>query len=115
MEQLNSVILRGIVGNARIQNIGETQMARFSLATNYAFKSRSGEAVIETTWHQVTAFKSDRMPELSTLDKGVAVEVKGRIRNQRYTDANGVEKQMSEIIASQLKVLDGPLQMSVGE
>ena len=34
MEQLNSVILRGIIGNARIQNIGETQMARFSLATN---------------------------------------------------------------------------------
>ena len=45
MEQLNSVILRGIIGNARIQNIGETQMARFSLATNYAFKSRSGEAI----------------------------------------------------------------------
>ena len=55
------------------------------------------------------------MPELSSLDKGVAVEVRGRIRNQRYTDANGVEKQMSEISASQLKVLDGPLQMSVGE
>ena len=55
------------------------------------------------------------MPELSTLDKGVAVEVKGRIRNQCYTDANGVEKQMSESIASQLKVIDGPLQMSVGE
>ena len=68
-----NLILRGIIGNARIQNIGETQMARFS------------------------------------LDKGVAVEVKGRIRNQRYTDANGVEKQMSEIIASQFKVIDGPL------
>ena len=115
MEQLNSVILRGIIGNARIQTIGDTEMARFSVATDHAFKNRSGEAVIETTWHQVTAFKSDRMPELSTLEKGVAVEVKGRIRNQRYTDANGVEKQMSEIIASQLKVLDGPLQMSVGE
>ena len=68
-----NLILRGIIGNARIQNIGETQMARFS------------------------------------LDKGVAVGVKGRIRNQRYTDANGVEKQMSEIIASQFKVIDGPL------
>ena len=69
----------------------------------------------DNTWHQVTAFKNDRMPDLESLDKGVAVEVKGRIRNQRYTDANGVEKQMSEIIASQLKVLDGPLQMSVEE
>lgn len=115
MEQLNSVILRGIIGNARIQNIGNTEMARFSLATNYAFKNRSGEPVIETTWHQVTTFKNDRIPELSTLDKGVAIEVKGRIRNQRYTDANGIERHVSEVIASQLKVLDGPLQLSAGE
>ena len=56
MEQLNSVILRGIIGNARIQNIGDTEMARFSVATDHAYKNRSGEAVIETTWHQVTAF-----------------------------------------------------------
>ena len=42
-------------------------MARFSVATDHAFKNRSGEAVIETTWHQVTAFKSDRMPDFSAL------------------------------------------------
>ena len=49
MEQLNRIELRGIVGNARIQNIGDTEMARFSVATDHAFKNRSGEAVIETT------------------------------------------------------------------
>ena len=49
MEQLNSVILRGIIGNARIQNIGDTEMARFSVATDHAYKNRSGEAVIEVT------------------------------------------------------------------
>ena len=73
MEQLNSVTLRGIIGNARIQTIGDTEMARFSVATDHAFKNRSGEAVIETTWHQVTAFKSDRMPDFSTLVKGAGV------------------------------------------
>ena len=46
MEQLNRIELRGIVGNARIQNIGDTEMARFSVATDHAFKNRSGEAVI---------------------------------------------------------------------
>ena len=40
MKQLNSVILRGIIGNARIQNIGDTQMARFSVATDHAYKNR---------------------------------------------------------------------------
>ncbi len=37
MEQLNSVILRGIIGNARIQTTGATEMARFSIATDHAF------------------------------------------------------------------------------
>ena len=90
MEQLNSVTLRGIIGNARTQNIGDTEMARFSVATDHAFKNRSGEAVIETTWHQVTAFKSDRMPDFTALVKGAGVEVKGRLRNNRFTDSNGV-------------------------
>ena len=54
MEQLNSVTLRGIIGNARIQNIGDTQMARFSVATDHIFKNRSGEAVCETTCYPKT-------------------------------------------------------------
>ena len=66
-------------------------MARFSVATDHAFKNRSGEAVIETTWHQVTAFKSDRMPDFSALVKGAGVEVKGRLRNNRFTDSNGID------------------------
>ena len=84
MEQLNSVTLRGIIGNARIQNIGDT--------------------------HQVTAFKSDRMPDFSALVKGAGVEVKGRLRNNRFTDSNGVERTVTEILASQVSVIGGTLQ-----
>ena len=92
------------------QNIGDTEMARFSVATDHAFKNRSGEAVIETTWHQVTAFKSDRMPDFSALVKGAGVEVKGRLRNNRFTDSNGVERTVTEILASQVSVIGGTLQ-----
>ena len=109
MEHLNSVILRGIIENARIQNIGDTQMTRFSVATKHAYKSRLGEAVIETTWHQVTAFKSDNMPDFTALVKGACVEVRGRLRNNRYTDSNGVERIITEIVASQVSVLGGAL------
>ena len=110
MEQLNSVTLRGIIGNARIQNIGDTQMARFSVATDHIFKNRSGEVVCETTWHQCTAFKSEKMPDFSTLVKGAGVEVKGRLRNNRFTDSNGVERTITEILASQVSVIGGTLQ-----
>ena len=110
MEQLNSVTLRGIIGNARIQNIGDTEMARFSVATDHIFKNRSGEVVCETTWHQCTAFKSEKMPDFSSLVKGAGVEVKGRLRNNRFTDSNGVERSVTEILASQVSVIGGTLQ-----
>ena len=110
MEQLNSVILRGIIGNFFFNDTATTEMARFSVATDHAYKNRSGEAVIEVTWHQVTAFKNDKMPDFSSLVKGTGVEVKGRLRNNRYTDSNGVERTMTEILASQVSVLGGTLQ-----
>lgn len=102
MEQLNQVTLRGIVGNARVQKIGDTEMVRFSVATDYAYRNRSGEAVIETTWHQVTAFKNDRMPDFSTLVKGAGVEVYGRLRNNRFVGYDGVERTVTEIIANKI-------------
>ena len=104
MEQLNQVIIRGIIGNARIQDIGNTQMARFSVATDYIYRNRQGEQVIETTWHQVTAFRNDRMPDFAGLVRGAGVEVKGRLRNNRYTDANGVERTVTEILAKSIEM-----------
>lgn len=106
MEQLNKVELRGVIGNIRVQNIGDTELARFSVATDYAFKNRSGEAIIETTWHQVTAFKSDRMCDFSELQRGSRVRVLGRLRNNRFTDSNGVERTVTEIIANEVRKIE---------
>lgn len=103
MEQLNRVELRGIVGNVRVHNIGDTQMIRFSMATDYAFKNRSGEAVVETTWHMVTAFQNDRMPDFETIERGNGIYVSGRLRTNRFTDASGVERTVTEILAQEIK------------
>ena len=50
MEQLNRIELRGNVGNIRLSNVGESQVARFSLATNFIYKGKEGDAVI---WEEV--------------------------------------------------------------
>ena len=57
MEQLNRVELRGVVGSVRLQKIGNTQVANFTVATSLAYKDRSGSPIIETTWHNVTAWE----------------------------------------------------------
>lgn len=105
MEQLNKVELRGIVGNARVQSIGDTEIVRFSVATNYAFSDKAGNNIIETTWHQVTAFKNDKMCDFEKLVRGARVKVLGRLRNNRYTDSNGVERTMTEILASEVELI----------
>lgn len=98
---LNRIELRGVVGNARTTKVGDSEITRFSVATDYFFKNKSGEAVVETTWHSVSAWDKG----LSELKRGDKVEVVGRIRNTRYTDSEGMERTSTEVIASEVKVL----------
>lgn len=115
MEQLNKVILRGFIGTARTTNVAGTSMIRMSVATNLAYRGQDGCAVIETTWHNVIAFAGKDICDLNTLGKGDKVEVTGRIRNQRYTTADGTEASTVEIVATRLSKIesDEPLQLQI--
>ena len=107
MEQLNSVILSGIIGNVRVHDIQNSKVANFTVATNYVYKSRSGEVVIETTWSNVTAWGGGMGIDLGQLIKCMAVEVVGRLRNQRYTGTDGVERTVTEILAREVRPVEG--------
>lgn len=115
MEQLNRVQLRGIIGTVRTTNISGSLCARFSVATNYAYKAKDGTAVIETTWHNVSAFSSDKSCDLSSLSKGDKVEVTGRITNQRYVGEDGVDRTCCEVRASSVRKIetDEPLNLEM--
>lgn len=110
MEFLNRVNLVGIIGQVRVSELGNTKYARVSLATNSAFK-KDGSLVIETTWHNLTIFQSEKTCDLSLLEKGKALQVVGRIRNQRYTGADGSEHYLCEIIVSECSLIEGQLAM----
>ena len=107
MEQLNRIELRGNVGNNKVQLVGETQVARFSLATNYVFKGKDGNAVIETTWHSVVAWAGKGMPaDLNKIEKGCAVHVTGRLRQQKFTGQDGIERTVFEVLAKTVEIID---------
>lgn len=106
MEQLNKVELRGIVGNIRIQQVNDTRIARISVATDYIYENRSGEKVVETTWHCITAWENKSNISLDEVKRGDGVYIQGRLRNTRYTDAHGVERTITEIIANKLEKLN---------
>lgn len=106
MEQLNRVELRGNVGTVRIAEVGEKQVINFSMATNYPYKNKDGENVIETTWHNVVAWSGKSMPDFSKITVGSGVHVLGRIRISKYTAGDGTEKQFYEIVASKVELED---------
>ena len=102
---LNRVELAGRVGNARVQVVGSTKVCRFSLATDRVYTDRDGNQVIETTWHQCQVWGSD--DRLEGIQKGAAVKVTGRLRNYRYTAADGTERTGTEIWVGSFEVLEG--------
>lgn len=105
MEHINKIELRGRVGNVRTNIVGETMVANFSIVTDYLYKTRDGGAVNETTWLYVVAWEGRDMPDFNRIVKGAAVHLTGRIRAARYTAADGTEKQMYEVIANKIRIL----------
>ena len=112
MEQLNRVELRGVVGNVKLHTFSDNRMARMTLATDYVFKDKEGNPVIDTSWHNVVAWEGKNIADLSTVEKGSKVHVVGRLRYQKYTGSDGVERISSEVVANMLEVLEDsePLQ-----
>lgn len=106
MEQINRIEIQGHVGNVNIVKIGDSLVAHFTVATNYAYHDREGLPVIETTWHTVTAWQGKDIPDLSFIQKGAGINVKGRIKHQKYIAADKTERVSTEIIASSVKPVE---------
>lgn len=104
-QNINRVELQGVVGTTRLNETGSGQIVRFSLATNYIYKSSDGSPVIETTWHNCLAFEGKHVSGLDRIAKGTAVHLTGRIRCRRFVDINNAEINATEIVADSLEVL----------
>jgi len=109
MEQLNRIEIRGNVGFVSILSVGESRVAHFSVATNFAYKGRNGEPVIETTWHNVTAWEGKSIPSLDIIQKGFPIYVTGRLRSQKYTGNDGVERFSLEVLANSVEKVEGSM------
>jgi single-strand DNA-binding protein len=109
MASVNKVILMGNLGRdpeVRYLPSGDP-VANITIATSSRYKSKTGEMVEETEWHRVTFF--GRLAEIASqyLKKGRPVYVEGRIKTNKYTDKNGVERYSTDVIASEMQLLGG--------
>lgn len=105
---MNRIELRGRVGqDPRIVEVGGNSVANFTLATNEVIKDRNGNVREVTTWHNIVAWAGKGMPYFEEIRKGTCLYVLGKIRNQKYTNQEGVERSYTEVLASRM-VLDPP-------
>lgn len=81
------------------------KVAHFNLATNESYRNSEGTKIDETTWHSIVAWNG--LAELTSryLSKGKEVCIEGRISYRSYTDKNGIQKNITEIVASDLVML----------
>jgi len=106
MEFLNRIELCGIIGNASINSISDKKIARFSLLTETAFKN-SEAAVVDCTWFNCTAWEGEKIKNLDKVEKGKWARITGRVRTSRFTDSNGVDRVIWEVLCHTLEVTEG--------
>jgi single-strand DNA-binding protein len=76
--------------------------ASFSIATTETYKNREGQKVDQTEWHNITGF---RYLAEKNFAKGDLVYVEGKIKTRKYTDKEGADRYITEIIADKINIL----------
>ena len=98
---VNKAIIIGRVGkDPTTRDLGKTKVVSFSVATGERWTDKaSGEKKETTDWHNIVIFDS-RLAELAEthVRKGVNVYIEGAIKTRTYTNKDGAEKYVTEIV-----------------
>src|SRR5688500_14398724 len=100
----NSVRLVGFVGNQpEVKTVGSNKkLVRMSIATNDFYKNDKGEKVEDTQWHNLVLWDKTAAIAEKYIKKGSEITIEGKLTSRTYTDKEGNQKWMTEIIVNEL-------------
>jgi single-strand DNA-binding protein len=109
MSGVNKVILIGNLGrDPEVRTIeGGAKVANFSLATTESYKNKDGNRVDQTEWHRIVLWRGLAEIAEKYLRKGNSIFVEGRITTRKYTDKDGIERSITEIVGTNMTMLGG--------
>ena len=113
MASVNKTILVGHIGRdpeTKYMPSGDA-VTNIAIATSEQWKDKvTGEKKEATEWHRVTAF--GKLAEIigKYLSKGSLIYIEGKLKTRKYTDKDGSEKYVTEIIADSMQMLGGKTQ-----
>jgi len=103
----NTVQLIGNLGaDPEIKNLdGGKTVAKFSIATNERYKNKAGEMITDTQWHLVEAWGRTAEVIGQYVEKGNRIGIQGKLKNNRYTDKDGVNRIVSYVQCTELMMM----------
>ena len=81
------------------------QVVNFTIACSEKWKDKSGQQQERTEWVRITVW--GKLAEIcgQYLHKGSKVFITGKMKTDKYTDQNGVEKYTTSIVAREVEFL----------
>ena len=104
MNNLNSILIEGnLTRDPSVKNIpGGSMVCDFSVASNRWFK-KNDEYEKEVSFFEVETWSKLAQTCSSTLKKGRGVRVVGRLKQNRWTDAEGKNHSAVKIVAEHVE------------
>ena len=106
MSGINKVILIGNLGGDPDlkYTTNNIPVANFSIATSESY-TKDGKKIDKTEWHRIVLWR--KLAEIASqyLTKGSKIYLEGKIETRKY-DKNGQDLYITEIIGSQMQMLD---------
>ena len=108
MKGLNKIELIGNLGqDPEIVNLeNNSKLARFSVATSEKYSDRNGNIQTTTEWHKVICWNKLADIAEKYITKGDKIFIEGKMTYRKYTNNDGFEVQVAEIVSQNLIMLN---------
>ncbi len=110
MRGINKVILLGrATRDTELRSTGSgTPVSNIRLATNRVVRGKDGELTEHPQYHTVICWERLAEQTGKHVTKGRLVYVEGRLESRSFTDKDGKDREVTEVIAADVQFLDGP-------
>jgi single-strand DNA-binding protein len=107
MRSVNKVVLMGhLATDPELKaTTSGTSVAKFKIATNRDWKSSDGERHEATDYHKIVTWRKLAEICFQNLKKGAGVYLEGRLMNRQYTDKEGKDRSITEIVADTINFI----------
>ena len=109
MRGINKVILLGrATRDTELRATASgTPVSNIRLATNRVVRGKDGELTEHPQYHTVICWERLAEQTGKHVTKGRLIYVEGRLESRSFTDKDGKEREVTEVIAADVQFLDG--------